>query len=370
MTEIAWPARARARGRLWKACVLVWALAIGAVGLWVQPSHASGRGVITILEKAECRGDIVKLGDIATIEGVEGETAEALSNIEIGRAPIVGSSRGITRGYVMVRMRQNGFRPEEFLIAGAEKVTVTRAMTVVSGPEIAAWAEGWARLWLGEVGLAATSGRSQGQASTPDQGQARVPVYTVNVLGAPPDVRLPSDGGVSFSALAPITRDEWLKNPGSLQVKVKVASGTFSQEVAVSLNLVVKVPAVVTKASIHQYAEITADMVEVQYVSAPEAEEAFWDISQVLGMQALVHITPGRVLTPAMVKPRPLVFEGDVITLVSRVDGIEVTAPARALEEAGAGQRVKVQNLLTGVVVYALVEDKEAALADGPARDR
>lgn len=392
MIENAWPARARARG-LSTALALAAALVVGLVGFPICPAYASGQGVITLLEKAECRGDMVKLGDIALIEGVDDKTAGALSNVEIGRAPIVGSSRSITKGYVMVRMRQSGFRPEEFLIAGAEKVTVTRAMTVVTGAEIAAWAEGWARLWLGEpdhgagpgYGVSAGYGPSSGAAAnggqaaspgpapeqTPSAAQStrRMPVYAVKALGTPPDVRLPSGGEVSFSASVPVTRDEWLKNPGTLQVTVKVASGTFSQEVAVSLGLTVKVPAVVTRTSIDQHAEITSEMVEVQYVDASEAKDAFWDLSQVLGMRALVHITPGRVLTPAMVRPRPLVFAGDLITLVSRVGGIEVTAPAKVLEDAGAGQRVKVQNLITGVVVYALVEGRDTASAIGPAPD-
>lgn len=85
------------------------------------------------------------------------------------------------------------------------------------------------------------------------------------------------------------------------------------------------------------------------------AGAALSDPAQAAGRIARRTLPAGTVLAPGdLVAPR-LVRRGDTVALVSRAGGVEVRVAGRALGDAGADERVAVENLSTRKVVQGRV---------------
>lgn len=103
---------------------------------------------------------------------------------------------------------------------------------------------------------------------------------------------------------------------------------------------------------------ITADVFTTEARdTARIAGAAIADPAEAVGRSARRTLVAGSVLTAGdLVAPR-LVRRGDTIALVSRQGGIEVRMAGRALADAGARERVSVENLSSRRVVQGTVDD-------------
>lgn len=99
--------------------------AISSIGL------ASEQPMIELREFAEVTTKDIFLKDVAKV--VASGMEEELEAINLGLAPLEGSSRRLSLGQIEVRMRQAGFNPRDFAMEGAKEVWVTT--TTVSVPE-------------------------------------------------------------------------------------------------------------------------------------------------------------------------------------------------------------------------------------------
>jgi flagellar basal body P-ring formation protein FlgA len=79
--------------------------------------------------------------------------------------------------------------------------------------------------------------------------------------------------------------------------------------------------------------------------------------ARMLSHATLLRDAPaGTVLTFALLQADFAVRQGQAVTLLAAGPGIEVRAPARALEDARAGGRVRVENLSSQKIVQGVVE--------------
>ena len=103
---------------------------------------------------------------------------------------------------------------------------------------------------------------------------------------------------------------------------------------------------------------ITADVFTTEARdTARIAGAAIADPAEAVGRSARRTLVAGSVLTAGdLVAPR-LVRRGDTIALVSRQGGIEVRMAGRALADAGARERVSVENLSSRRVVQGTVDE-------------
>ncbi|NYZ64338.1 flagellar basal body P-ring formation chaperone FlgA [Luteimonas deserti] len=103
---------------------------------------------------------------------------------------------------------------------------------------------------------------------------------------------------------------------------------------------------------------ITADSFMTQQRDAARiAGAAIADPADAIGRSARRTLVAGSVLTAGdLVAPR-LVRRGDTIALISGQDGIEVRMAGRALADAGARERISVENLSSRRVVQGTVDD-------------
>ena len=65
----------------------------------------------------------------------------------------------------------------------------------------------------------------------------------------------------------------------------------------------------------------------------------------------------GQVIYESSLEPKPVVAQGEAVTLVFEGDNIVLRVPARALQDANHGETITVQNLQSNRKVYARVRD-------------
>lgn len=86
----------------------------------------------------------------------------------------------------------------------------------------------------------------------------------------------------------------------------------------------------------------------------------FSDADLVIGLQASRRVTPGQVLTKALVEPRQLVERGQEVTLYAVRPGLTVRMKGEALEKGSAGERIRVRNRSSKRIVEGYVEPSGA----------
>jgi len=82
---------------------------------------------IRLKSACECRGSLVRLGDIAEIRGVSTQQQTQLARLELLVAPPRGTARVIRQGELRELLTQHGIDLPTFQFAGAEQVSVRLA---------------------------------------------------------------------------------------------------------------------------------------------------------------------------------------------------------------------------------------------------
>ena len=100
-------------------------LTVSIVCLLALSAMLSAAAVIELHGSAHLDGERILLGHIAKIAAPERE-AEALAEIDLGPAPLPGTSRRLTAGYVKMQMRRSGVPCADLTFTGAEAVRVHR----------------------------------------------------------------------------------------------------------------------------------------------------------------------------------------------------------------------------------------------------
>lgn len=103
----------------------------------------------------------------------------------------------------------------------------------------------------------------------------------------------------------------------------------------------------------------SADISVTRLAVNSQPNGAFSDSGLVIGKVITRPVAAGTVVTAGMVATAKIVRRGQILTLLARGGGIEVRGSGRALADAAAGDRVKVQNTASKRVVEGTV------LADG-----
>jgi flagella basal body P-ring formation protein FlgA len=83
----------------------------------------------------------------------------------------------------------------------------------------------------------------------------------------------------------------------------------------------------------------------------------FTDINAVVGRQAKRALTPGQVMTDALVIEPVLIERGQLVMLIAEHAGISVRMTGEALEDGVAGQRIRVRNKKTKRIIEGRVEE-------------
>ena len=90
------------------------------LGLTLSPLHAGttrAQPSLTLPEQVEVDGDEVALGQMAVITGADAALTRQLQGVIVGRTPLPGNSRTVSRDYIALRIRQSGVDPSAILMS-------------------------------------------------------------------------------------------------------------------------------------------------------------------------------------------------------------------------------------------------------------
>ncbi|MFO7920494.1 MAG: flagellar basal body P-ring formation chaperone FlgA [Nioella sp.] len=82
---------------------------------------------------------------------------------------------------------------------------------------------------------------------------------------------------------------------------------------------------------------------------------ALADPAEAIGMEARVNLYPGRPIRAADLQPPAVIERNDIITLRFNHGGLLIVTEGRAMDRAGAGERIRVINLSSRTTVTATV---------------
>lgn len=136
--------------------------------------------------------------------------------------------------------------------------------------------------------------------------------------------------------------------------------GPVRWTVYVPVTVVRRVSVLVLRHAVAREAHITAADVTIEKRTVTGLTAAFLGSPTELAGRRLERTLPaGTSLTVDMFEPDLVVRRGQDVMLVVQVDGIEVRAAGRALEDAATGSRLKVVNLSSQKVIEGVAESSD-----------
>ncbi len=134
-------------------------------------------------------------------------------------------------------------------------------------------------------------------------------------------------------------------------------AGAQRWTVYVPVTIATNVTTLILRHAAARGARLTADDVEVRMSRVPGTSASYLtDVSQLKGATLKRPLGAGSVIPADALQGDSVIKRGQHVTLLASAGGFEVRAPGRALGDAQAAGRVRVQNLSSQAVVEGVVE--------------
>jgi flagella basal body P-ring formation protein FlgA len=167
------------------------------------------------------------------------------------------------------------------------------------------------------------------------------------------DVVLEEKGPVEI-AVKPLTSRP-LRGAGLVRVELKVR-GQTCRTLTVTVDTRIYRRVLVTSRAIRRGELLGEDLLEEEERDVTLMKDGcFTEVEQVRGMQARRPMNAGEILTNLHSQSVPLVRQGDAVELVVIGGGMEMSTPGVALQDGGAGGRIRVKNQESGKVLHGEV---------------
>jgi len=313
--------------------LLIIAYMLLACCFWSRPVKAGEESdIITVQQEARVHGEEIRLGEIATIEG-DIATIENFENIIVGRAPLAGKERNLTREQIIARLRQNN--------VDINKITLNCPQEI----KILTDYEAFALEDLEEI--------------TRDFILSNAPwdknAVTVEDFTAKP-VTLPK-GTLSYGLSVQNNEDYLGKFNADIIFKV---DGVEVKRTRVSTVIRVMLPVAVCSGRIERRDPVNADDITMETKDLSTLpRNIVTDMQTLMGKRPKISIIPGTVLKHDMFEADTEVRKGDVVTISINNPRFTITASGEALEGGNRGDLIRVSNLISKNKVYGYVKNNK-----------
>ena len=291
--------------------------------------HAGQIDRIIVQPEARIQGDTILLGDIATLEG-DLESIQKLEAIQIGRAPLAGKERRVSREQVVAALRQQGVNTKNIELFCPREIKITGDYYEVSVEELEAITRSFI---FSNMPWDKTSVTIEDFSSKPvvlPRGEA---IYRVSVQPG-------EDYLGKFNA----------------DIIFKI-NGSEVQRVRVSAVIRVTMPVAVSAKAIARNAVVSpSDIVMEPKDLTTLPKSIITDLHQVTSKRARISIAAGALLRQEMFEIDTDVHKGDIVTLALNAPLFSITAPGEALEAGNVGDTIPVVNLTSKNKVYGTIK--------------
>ncbi len=306
-------------------------LSLGLVGLLsvvLPPSVESAKAApsVRVASRAEIRGPVVRLGDVAKLSGFTPEATARFSEIELGAAPGLGTGRLLPRAFLLSTLRENGFGPSvRFDVP--PRLELTRAHETLLGRDLMARIEAVAR------------------------------------AAVPPDVEL-------ASLVVPLLSDQLVPAGASVNVRIlgadriavrgadRIATSPLAAEVVIrdgeeiirTQKVVLKVDAVaetwVLVAGMKRGQTLSAS--DVRTLRLPASlipQDVVRSASELEGAVLRRDLEPDQPIAKRNIELPQLISRGERVTMIARRGALRISVMGEALGGGRFGDTVKMKNL-------------------------
>ena len=306
-----------------------------SVMLGVSPvlADTSARAVLTAKAITEIDSPRIRLGQIVKIDAAPGELAERLARIEIGRSPLAGQTRAISREYILLRLRQSGIDPAGLDLQLPTKIRVRRGAITITREEM-------------EMMVRDHLMTAESSAAT------EINVTAVRIKD---DILLPK-GKIQHE----IQRLHQSAPSRMLPMKIVFkVDGRLVRQVTALVSLEIMQNVVVSRKPIPRFKVITEQDVMMRELNvAGMPDSVMRSIPNVVGKRARRAIGMHDALHTHMVEWPPVVQKGDRVTIVAESGNLRITALGEVRSTGKVGEQVRVVNLDSKKNITAQVIDQ------------
>ncbi|MBN1505472.1 MAG: flagellar basal body P-ring formation protein FlgA [Sedimentisphaerales bacterium] len=276
------------------------------------------------------RNALLSLGQVTVITGAE-PLASTAAAVRLGRFSVPGQKITLDRATILSRLASQGIAAERAALTGAEAIVVRRRQQVISGDEFVSFA----RLFLQQnpPGSLACDGTA---------------------VARPKDLAL-SDEPRSMQ-LVP----KFVENGASGYVTVQVAVVVDGQEVgsrSIPLRLRYRCHRAVTLQEIPEGTKLTPENVKIEETVSDRPETGWkspYGLVALRNLPARTEIRNDMIDTP---QPSLVIRRNETVVIRVQRPGFLVTATGLAMQEAHAGQYMKVRNTDSHRVIMCKVNE-------------
>ncbi|HLI50108.1 MAG TPA: flagellar basal body P-ring formation chaperone FlgA [Chthonomonas sp.] len=301
-----------------------------------KPEKSTSTGV-TIVAKAESvvNGNLIHVGDIATIQGGSPALQQAIAAVVVGVAPLPGLSRSIMAGDILVHLREAQLTNPSVHIKAPTMILVRRAANNVAASQIV------------QAALAAAQKAVQGITGAvlvpdPVEGNVVLPTGQLQIVA----------GQVNGDP-----------NLGTLFVPVSLCvDGKPVQATTVTFHVHRKLQALVANRTLEPRDILRPDDVSLETVDLPPGfNDPITDAKDAIGKRATRRILAGAPIPASALEVPPVVQAGNIITVLYIVGQARITAYGTAQQSARVGDTIHVYITSTHKVIDAVVLDAHTA---------
>lgn len=298
-----------------------------------------GKVVLTIPPCVEIDSADILLGQLADVDGADRAVTEPISHITIGRSPLAGQSRTISRDYIYLRLRQAGYDPDFVTINAAEKIVLKRRAIHISAADI--------EMLVREYVVA-----------NPPYSGADMTITAVRIPGG---VMLPH-GNVQHEI-------QYLSQngpSGTLPINIFFSvDGAPVKRLMATVNVTLMKDVPVTRYPIARYQPIQEDDLMMQKLDVAELPaNTVFSFKEIEGQRARRTIGSQSILRKDQFEHPPAVKRGDRVIIVAESRGLRITALGEVKNPAKVGDRVRVVNLDSNKTLLARVIDSRTVQVD------
>jgi flagella basal body P-ring formation protein FlgA len=321
-----------------------------ALLLTVQAGQAQA-GQFRVWSSAVVVSDLIKLGDLAELRGLESSDEEdSLRDIVITEAPPPGGSRIIHHELIRSALKSKGVNLAKVTLAGAAQCEVRRPAAPPQVVQIQAGVPVVSSLINHHESKDAPSGSHQ-SASTlrkaiEDHFHREFARY-----GGHAEVMFDRSDDHVLELTGPLLefhiRREKSNPLGLCALEIDVIQdGKTAQHIPIVVRTALSRSVLTTRRAVNQGAAVVAADVDLMPVTFTRLDDlGLDDATLAIGQRAKRFIPAGTRIELEMLEPVPLVLRGQLITLISEVGGVRVVTTAKACANGMRGETIRVRSV-------------------------
>jgi flagellar basal body P-ring formation protein FlgA len=289
---------------------------------------------VTVRPQALVEGPQVTIGDVAEVSGDVAKTVAKVRDIIISQSPPAGEERNLHGGYIVTRLKQHGFSPEDIQLEVPEKIRISRAFQ---------------RIEPRDIETAVTRALQAQMSWEPQQ-------TTIHELRGIEAVLLPP-GAVEYDVTFPLNSD--FLGPTSFSVAFRVA-GNVEARLYGTAYIDVTQDVVTTARPIARNEIIEATDIRLTRMHmARLPRRVHLRPEEVIGKRAKRSLQANSIIHTHEVETLPTVQKGDVVIMLVESAVLKVSTMGEALESGMRGETIRIRNITSNREVRAIVVDKK-----------